>query len=201
MANAVQEGVYAQYFNSVIQMARREGGVSRPELIHALGISRTLADGLIARCKLRRSRTDGKTEFFSVSRGTQKVADTKETNMTDATPNPADPKGLVAAVVGEQPGTAPGKGKKPKNRLPVEDQTPTTVPTAPAPPVSAPAPAIAGRKTAAQLDEEIQAIRAVIADATRKSAVAHETHLTQKARAESFGQKLTAALQERLAIS
>src|ERR1051326_1107277 len=131
MPNAVQEGIYQQYYTNVVKLAQRDGGVSRPELIHALGISRTMADGLIARCKLRHSGTKGKTEFFSVTKGSNKVLDqaggepdTKETTMTDQAPSPADPKGLVASVVGDDQPAPPeaAKGKKGKNRLPKEDQ-------------------------------------------------------------------------------
>ena len=50
-SNAVQEAIYAQHYNSVLRLAQKADdhgrvGVSRPELIHSLGISRTLADGL-----------------------------------------------------------------------------------------------------------------------------------------------------------
>jgi hypothetical protein len=223
MANPAQEAIYAKYFNSVVQLAQKTDpngrvGVSRPELMHSLGISRTVADGLIGRCKLRRSRVEGKTEYFALSRSPKAVigkasANSKETStmtMTDAaTPNPADPKGLVGAIVGDdEPAPTAQKGKKGKNRLPAEDQggaTPPAPPPAPEAPVTAPsaggapaATAIAGKKTIAQVDEEIKAIQAAMKAAGAKSEQAFQTYLAQKAHQEALGVKLQAALTERL---
>lgn len=233
MANAAQEAVYAQYYNSVVQLAQKTDadgrvGVSRPELIHALGISRTVADALIARCKLRRSRTEGKTEFYSLSRGSKTVLkDAKETPVTDATTpsNPADPKGLVGAIVGDdQPApTAQKVSKRGRNRLPLahqEDSTASLAPATPAapeapaiaasgdngsaaatlaPPVAAPA-AVSARKSSTQLDQEITAIRNAMKLAGQKSEAAFQTYLAQKAHAEALGEKLKAALMERLSV-
>jgi hypothetical protein len=165
MGNAAQEAIYAQYYNHVVQLAQKTDpsgrvGVSRPELIHSLGISRTIADGLIARCRLKRNRIEGKTEFFSLSKSSKKVLgqgtdDTKETNM-DAAPSPADPKGLVGAIVGDDQPTPDPKPKKGKNRLPAEDQGTPPVPTATATP-EAPVlatPLVGTRKSPEQLNED-----------------------------------------------
>lgn len=210
MPNAVQEGIYAQYYTSVVKLAQKDGGVSRPQLIHALGISRTVADGLIARCKLRKSSTKGKTEFFSPSRGSQKVvtqvggeADSKETTMTEAAPS--DPKSLVASVVGDDQPTPAEKTKKTaKNRLPKEDQQPQAqqgaAPAAPEAPAVAPSATISSEiaKSQATLDEEIKAVQEAIRVATNKSNSAFQVYLAQKAHAEALGDRLKTVIAARL---
>jgi hypothetical protein len=212
MPNATQEGIYAQYYNSVIKMAQKEGGVSRPALMHALGISRTVADGLIGRCKLRHSRTDGKTEFFSISRGTKKVlnevggeADAKESTMTDTAPNPSDPKGLVASVVGDDQPAPPAKTSKKggKNRLPKEDQQTAPPqgqqPEQPAQAASvAPTQAAPPTKTAVELDQEIVAIQTAMKEANAKSQSAYHVYLAQKAHADGLSERLAAVIAQRL---
>jgi len=57
--------IYAAHMDSVLKLARREGGVSRPDLIRELQVSRPVADGLIKKCGLELDRKKGRTEYFS----------------------------------------------------------------------------------------------------------------------------------------
>lgn len=138
--------------------------------------------------------------------------------MTDATTpsNPADPKGLVGAIVGDdQPApTAQKVSKRGRNRLPLAHQEDSTASLAPATPAAPEAPAIAAsgdngsaapaavsaRKSSTQLDQEITAIRNAMKLAGQKSEAAFQTYLAQKAHAEALGEKLKAALMERLSV-
>lgn len=56
--------IYAAHMDNALKLSRREGGVSRPQLIRELNITRTVANGLITRCGLTEARTDGRTKFY-----------------------------------------------------------------------------------------------------------------------------------------
>ncbi|MGE3483506.1 MAG: hypothetical protein AB7L09_02120 [Nitrospira sp.] len=56
--------VYAAHMDNLLKLARQEGGVSRPQLVETLNITRAVANGLIEKAGLRVVRTDGRTEYF-----------------------------------------------------------------------------------------------------------------------------------------
>jgi hypothetical protein len=60
----IAEGLYAQYYDSVLKLAKRETGVSRPELMDKLGMSRIIADRVIEKVGLKPVAVVGRTEFF-----------------------------------------------------------------------------------------------------------------------------------------
>ena len=66
--------LYAAHQNSVLKLAAREGGVSRPQIMNELNVSRSVAAGLIDKCQLALDRKTGRTAFFKPS----EVADVPE---------------------------------------------------------------------------------------------------------------------------
>lgn len=62
--------IYAAHMDRVLKLASRDGGVSRPQLIKELGVSRPVATKLIEKCGLEFDRKDGRTEYFSAPNGT-----------------------------------------------------------------------------------------------------------------------------------
>lgn len=57
--------IYAAHMDNLLKLARREGGVSRPEIISELNITRAVANGLIDKAGLTLDRKEGRTEYFS----------------------------------------------------------------------------------------------------------------------------------------
>lgn len=96
----VADTTYAQYFDSAIRLASRPTGVSRPELLKSLGVSRIIADRIIEKTGLKKVATVGRTDFFKT---------------------PELPEGAQAAVVVHPTATSPSKKAKSKG-------TPVTVP-------------------------------------------------------------------------
>jgi hypothetical protein len=56
--------IYAAHLDNVLKMAARKEGVSRPQIIKDLNVSRPVANDLIKRAGLTLDRKEGKTEFF-----------------------------------------------------------------------------------------------------------------------------------------
>lgn len=56
--------LYASYHDSVLKLAAKPGGVSRPQIMEALNVSRSVADTMIEKCDLQVERREGRTEFF-----------------------------------------------------------------------------------------------------------------------------------------
>jgi len=56
--------IYAAHMGNVLKLASRAEGVSRPQLMKELNVSRPVANGLIEKCKLTLHRKEGRTEFF-----------------------------------------------------------------------------------------------------------------------------------------
>lgn len=56
--------VYAAHMDNVLKLARRKGGVSRPQIIDELNITRAVANGLIEKAGLEIDRKEGRTEYF-----------------------------------------------------------------------------------------------------------------------------------------
>lgn len=61
--------IYAAHMDNVLKLARREGGVSRPQIIKELNITRAVANGLIEKAALELDRTEGRTDFFKAPDG------------------------------------------------------------------------------------------------------------------------------------
>lgn len=192
----VVEGIYAQYYDSVIKLARRPSGVSRPELMRSLAVSRPIADRLIDECHLRRAKTEGRTDFFKPTKATNKVLDSEPNNgghndgkdaetMIDqsgtgaSAPMPAttpEQQALLSAMVSEDPAPQ-GKNRVPFEPAPAQDQA-----------------------RIAELDAQIKQIRAAITESTTKAQQAHQTVVVQTAHANALGTKLQRVLEARLAL-
>jgi hypothetical protein len=66
--------IYAAHMDRVLKMAAREGGVSRPQIMDELNVSRPVAVKLIAECKLEKGEKQGRTEFFTTNGATPEPA-------------------------------------------------------------------------------------------------------------------------------
>jgi hypothetical protein len=56
--------IYAAHQDSVLRLAAKQGGVSRPQIMESLNVSRSIADTMIEKCALKVDRHEGRTEFF-----------------------------------------------------------------------------------------------------------------------------------------
>jgi len=57
--------IYAAHLDNVLKLAKRKEGVSRPEIISELNVTRAVANGLIEKCGLALDRKDGRTEYYT----------------------------------------------------------------------------------------------------------------------------------------
>lgn len=169
------EGVYAQYLDSVIKMAKTTGGVSRPQIMEKLKVSRSEANSLIDEAKLRRARTVGRTDYFVATKATHKLAGDDDNSNEDNADNEDE-----SAMPG--PSSAVEEGQ-------------TMVQTAPAPASQA-----ADSDKAAALDKKIKLLKQSIADALEKAKQAQQTVVVQTAHANALGTALESVLKERLAL-
>ncbi len=122
----LSEAAYAQHYPCVVKLAKRKGGVSRPEIMEELSISRVMADTLIDRCKLRKSRRKvGRLEFFHTSRGTSAVLEGTN-GKTDDADNPADNSAEKADAKPAKKASAEKSEKAPKvkkTKAPIKKKT------------------------------------------------------------------------------
>ena len=95
--------VYAAHMDSVLKLARRNEGVSRPQIINDLNVTRAVASGLIEKCGLALSRTDGRTEYYSAPAAA-------ETDVTEVVA-PAPPKVKAPAAAKQSKVPAPAKAE------------------------------------------------------------------------------------------
>jgi len=70
----MDSAIYAAHMDSVLKLARRAEGVSRPQLIDDLNVTRVVASKLIEECRLVLDRTEGRTEYFKASDATPAAA-------------------------------------------------------------------------------------------------------------------------------
>ena len=56
--------IYAAHLDNVLKLAARKGGVSRPQIINDLNVTRVVAGGLIEKAGLALDRKEGRTEYF-----------------------------------------------------------------------------------------------------------------------------------------
>lgn len=57
--------IYAAHMDNVLKLARRSEGVTRPQIIEKLNVTRAVANGLIKKAGLELARKDGRTEYFA----------------------------------------------------------------------------------------------------------------------------------------
>lgn len=179
----IAEGIYAQYVDSVIKMAKTTGGVSRPQIMEKLNVKRPEANALIGEAKLRRARTVGRTDFFVASKATKNVHNTSEDS---------DVNQQSSASTGSSSNVGEGQNQ-PTNRLPEEDKTMVQT-------VQAPAPVVSDTDRVAASEKKIKLLKQGIADALEKAKQAEQVRLTQQAHAGALGSALENALKERLAL-
>lgn len=59
--------IIAAHVDNVLKLARRKGGVSRPQIMNELNVTRTVAGSLIDKADLSLDRREGRTEFFKAA--------------------------------------------------------------------------------------------------------------------------------------
>lgn len=59
--------IYAAHMDNVLKLARRKGGVSRPQIISELNVTNAVATGLIKKCGLQKLDKQGRTQFFGLN--------------------------------------------------------------------------------------------------------------------------------------
>lgn len=72
MPSRMSDAIFAAHVDNVLKLAQREGGVSRPQIISELNVSRTVASSLIEKAgltKAKRREGQGRTDYF-VANGT-----------------------------------------------------------------------------------------------------------------------------------
>lgn len=92
--------VYASHMNNTLKLARREGGVSRPELISELNITRAVANGLIEKAGLELDRKEGRTEYF-------KAPEAEDSPKPDVKQSKPETASKVATPASDDPGEEP----------------------------------------------------------------------------------------------
>lgn len=180
----IADSVYEQYYTAILAQANRDGGVSRKEIMDEIKVSRILADSLIDRLKLKKIRTEGRTEFFGPTKGTTKVA---EEAGVAAPSVPENPETTVAALVTEPTSTA--ETPKKKRGRPKKGESNGSASAAPA----AAAPA-ASTLSASEAAAKVKELRAAIAEALEKSKRAQQEAIEQSAMAKALESKLALVL-------
>jgi len=177
----IADSVYEQYYTAILAQATRDGGVSRKEIMDEIKVSRILADSLIDRLKLKKIRTEGRTEYFGPTKGTTKIA---EEAGVAASSVPENPETTVAALVTEPTSTeAP---KKKRGRPKKGETNGSATPSAP----QTPAPTLSASEAAAKVKE----LRAAIAESLEKSKRAQQEAIEQTAMAKALEIKLATVL-------
>ena len=69
----MSSAIYAAHLDNVLKLAKRMGGVSRPQIINDLQVTRAIAGGLIEKAELSLDRTEGRTEFFTAEPKVEEV--------------------------------------------------------------------------------------------------------------------------------
>ena len=182
------DAIFAQHYDSVVKLAARDNGVSRMELMSSLGVTRIVADKLIENTKLVPGPKIGRTEFF-------KVAAIPATSAA-----PTLPTGATAGVLNDD-----------SNKPTVVGLAATGALVTLGPPVAAPpvAPPVAPKTpplddddkveeeeepdVAAEIDEQIVAVKKLVASDCSELGKAHERLVLHQA-------MLTALLTRRVAL-
>jgi len=76
----LDSAIYAAYMDNVLRLARRKEGVSKPQLIEELNVTRSIATGLIERAGLQEDEAlkQGRTQFFVERVASPAVAEVKQ---------------------------------------------------------------------------------------------------------------------------
>jgi hypothetical protein len=189
------EGIFAAHYDSAVKLAARPGGVSRPDLIKNLNISRVIADKIIEKAGLVVGAKDGRTEFFvPPDGGAAPLAPAVE-----VTPITTSTEGLVGVVVTSPPPPvvvpAPVKGKGGRPKKAKAEEPAAAPPPAPAQVAATPAP-VAAPTTETPVEEEedtgaqIAETRKLLADACQKAGRAMGEWATHQAMADALQEKL-----------
>jgi len=213
------EGIFAAHYDSAVKLAAAPGGVSRPDLIKKLGVTRLVAEKIIEKAGLVVGGKEGRTEFFVPPDSAPVVA------ATSAAPSPAvvvepvatSTEGLTGLVVTSPPppvvipAPVKGKGGRPR-KVKVEELAPVVAAT-PAPvaePVASVTPptecpptvteTAAEDDAVAAIDADIIDVRKALADACQKAGKAMFEWATHQALADSLQEKLRVLIGKRLSV-
>jgi len=63
----MDSAIYAAHIGNVLKLAAAEGGVSKPQLVSSLNVTRAVASGLIEKAGLTVARKEGRTEYFAIA--------------------------------------------------------------------------------------------------------------------------------------
>lgn len=217
------EGIFAAHYDSAVKLAAAPGGVSRPDLIKKLGVTRLVAEKIIEKAGLVVGGKEGRTEFFVPPDSNLVGA------ATSAAPSPAvvvepvatSSEGLTGIVVTSSPppvvipAPVKGKGGRPR-KVKVEEPAPvvaavtTPVPEVVASPVASVAPPAVTSPTVTEtateednvgaIDADIIDVRKALADACQKAGKAMFEWATHQALADSLQEKLRVLIGKRLSM-
>lgn len=174
--------IYATYQDSVLKLASKQGGVSRPQIMDSLSVSRSIADTMIEKCNLKVERKEGRTEFFVLPNGGTPAPATPPVDLTPPPPEPEDVPPLA------EPDTLPGDAEAATVVEPnALDRLADVVET--------------DDQVVAAIDQEIADTRAAIKDAALKSGKAMGEWATQQALVDALRERLQELAGRRLALS
>jgi hypothetical protein len=80
--------IYAAHIDNVLKLAKREGGVSKPQIISELNVTRAVASGLVEKAGLTLDRKEGRTEYFAASENGTPVAPAPKQSKAPAVAEP-----------------------------------------------------------------------------------------------------------------
>lgn len=172
--------IYAAHQDNVLKLAAKKGGVSRPQIMEALNVSRAIADTMIERCDLKVDRREGRTEFFI---------------LPNAEPSVAAP--LPPAPGPQEPEVAPLAEK--------EDELPVSVKEAgvvePNPLDRLAAVVEPDETLVSALDREIAETRTALRGAAARAGQAMGEWATQQAMVDALREQIQSLVSRRLALS
>lgn len=167
--------LYATYQDGVLKLAAKPGGVSRPQIMESLNVSRAIADTMIERCNLKVDRKEGRTEYFVLPGVSSNGTAPHEHEPEDVQPlaeNDELPPGVDAAVVVE-----PNALDRLADVVETDDQVLATI------------------------DEEIADTRNALKDAATKAGKAMGEWATNQALVDALRERLQELAGKRLALS
>lgn len=168
--------LYAAYQDRVLTLAAKGGGVSRPQIMETLNVSRSIADTMIEKCKLKVERKEGRTEFF----------------VLPGTPAPAAP------VAPPEPEVAP-LAEKDENLLPPEVEEAGVVEPNP---LDRLADVVeTDDQVVSAIDREIASTRTALREAALRAGKAMGEWACQQALVDTLREKMTELVGRRLAMS
>jgi hypothetical protein len=173
--------IYAAHQDGVLKLAAKSGGVSRPQIMEALNVSRSIADTMIEKCDLRVDRREGRTEFFILP------------NAAPSVPTVAPP----AAPAPQEPEVAPLAEKG--DELPVSVKEAGIVEPNPLDRLAAVVEPDETKVSA--LDREIAETRTALRGAATRAGQAMGEWATQQAMVDALREQIQSLVARRLALS